>query len=548
MSEETKETVYETEEDAASEVEDKDSKKTGKVKWIVSIVALVCVIGVVVGCILYFTKDGKSAKKPNSTKVPAENATEQATEKESDDTVKPETKQKTVLIPVAEGYRWGYINIDGELAIETKYDYAYEFSEGLAVVKVGEKYGYINESGEYIATPQFDNATRFLDGLARVELGDKFGYINKEGKYVIVPQYEKLGAFSEGLAFVKVGDLYGYVNKKGEMVIEPQFCNAYKFSDGLACVKIGGGDVGVIDGKFGYINKQGEFVINPQFDVAGNFSEGLAYVTADKYRDYIYAEDIFLYENAKYGYINTKGEMVIEPQFKNAEDFSDGLAIVWTSFSECRYINTEGEMVIELRCDDAEPFNGGIAVVQLGYDSYACINKDGKIISDREFKYAYKFSDGIVKVSIEDDDGKIKCGLLGEDGNYIVEPQYKTIEDLSQGLAVVTDGEKYGYINTKGELVSGFNYCHAGSFTKQGYAVVAEADKKYRVIDINGNQIGGLYDGAGGFRLCAVGDCLKVADNDEHYCFSHGCMMCGNRRASSNAYYCAECIANGIPE
>ena len=49
-----------------------------------------------------------------------------------------------------------------------KFDEAWDFSEGLAAVKIGGKVGFINKAGEIVINPQFDNAGSFSEGLARV--------------------------------------------------------------------------------------------------------------------------------------------------------------------------------------------------------------------------------------------------------------------------------------------------------------------------------------------------------------------------------------------
>ena len=42
------------------------------------------------------------------------------------------------------------------------------FSEGLACIKVNDKYGYIDKTGKFVIEPQFDFAQNFSDGLALI--------------------------------------------------------------------------------------------------------------------------------------------------------------------------------------------------------------------------------------------------------------------------------------------------------------------------------------------------------------------------------------------
>ncbi len=48
-----------------------------------------------------------------------------------------------LLCPVNLGGEWGYINQQGRFVIDTQFDTAQNFSEGLAAVSCGEKYGFV---------------------------------------------------------------------------------------------------------------------------------------------------------------------------------------------------------------------------------------------------------------------------------------------------------------------------------------------------------------------------------------------------------------------
>ncbi len=120
------------------------------------------------------------------------------------------------------------------------------------------KYGYRDKAGEFVIQPQFDYAGEFSEGLAVVGLGKfpatKWGYINRLGNLVIPAQFEGAHDFSEGMAAVSFGGKLGYIDRAGKLVVPAQFDEAQKFKDGRARVRI------IKDG-YGYINKQGELVV-----------------------------------------------------------------------------------------------------------------------------------------------------------------------------------------------------------------------------------------------------------------------------------------------
>jgi hypothetical protein len=124
-----------------------------------------------------------------------------------------------------------------------------------------------------VTEPVFDFANDFSEGLASVRKNGKYGFIDKTGAMVIEPQYGYAGPFSEGLSHIRIYDKHGYIDKTGAIVIEPQFDYAYDFSEGRAIVGM--------DHKEGYIDKNGQFVIEPQYYDALSFEDGIALVDLD---------------------------------------------------------------------------------------------------------------------------------------------------------------------------------------------------------------------------------------------------------------------------
>jgi HEAT repeat protein len=203
------------------------------------------------------------------------------------------TNDVTMKYPFESGtdtkFKWGYINTNGEQVIDFRFDEANAFSEGLAAVSEnlkaeyvdetnGEhlvqppfsKGGYIDKTGKYVIPPQFDGVWNFSEGLARVrvagqtmsEVPEQMKFINKQGKIVFtVTNGEWADEFSEGLANVSIRkgvgeEIWGYIDHTGQFVIKPQFQQAKPFYNGLAQV--------VVDNKLAYIDKTGRFVWGPK--------------------------------------------------------------------------------------------------------------------------------------------------------------------------------------------------------------------------------------------------------------------------------------------
>lgn len=150
----------------------------------------------------------------------------------------------------------------------SQYGAVWTFSQGLARVWSEEKkkYGYIDKRGNLLVDAQYDYALDFSEGLAAVQVNGKWGYIDTKGEMAIAAQYEGwVRDFSEGMAAVEVNHKWGFINRQGEMIIAPQYDWVWDFIQGLACVKTGG--------KYGYIDVNGNTVIAPRYDEARAFSE-----------------------------------------------------------------------------------------------------------------------------------------------------------------------------------------------------------------------------------------------------------------------------------
>ena len=188
--------------------------------------------------------------------------------------------------------KYGFVDKEGQVAINPQFLACRSFSEGFAAFKnKDEKWGYIDKEGKIVINPQFDGVSSFRHGSAVVSNGESSGTIGTDGKFVINPQFDELSYFNEGLAIIKQNGKYGYVDTEGKIVINPQFDNASAFVNGLASVNS--------SGKWGYIDKEGKIVINPQFDFCGPFNDDFAFIVSGD----------------KVGTIDKEGKYAINPQF-----------------------------------------------------------------------------------------------------------------------------------------------------------------------------------------------------------------------------------------
>lgn len=133
---------------------------------------------------------------------------------------------------VIENDEYYFINKNFEKVFkELKIKDAKNFLEDLAAVKVDTLWGFIDKNGNWAIEPKFKLANTFNNGKAKVLLRNNFDYIDKNGKIL----EEELN-FSEGLAIIEQNGKYVFVDKNNNIAIEDKFDYASNFENGLAKV------------------------------------------------------------------------------------------------------------------------------------------------------------------------------------------------------------------------------------------------------------------------------------------------------------------------
>lgn len=139
-----------------------------------------------------------------------------------------EVEEKTLnlekdLNPVENSeWKYGYMDRQGNLIINYKYDRAYDFFDDLALVYVTRNktdyYGFIDEEGNEVIPLKYEFAENFSEGLCLVRLNRKFGYLNKRDETIIPFRFDDADSFESGKARVKLNGRQFYINKNGNEI------------------------------------------------------------------------------------------------------------------------------------------------------------------------------------------------------------------------------------------------------------------------------------------------------------------------------------------
>ena len=157
--------------------------------------------------------------------------------------------------------KFTYIDRTGRVLTKDRFDFARNFPEGLAPVRVGTQWGFIDKTGAMVVSPRFEDAEPFASGLSRIRDHRLYGYADKTGSVRIKTQFKYAEDFSDGLAVVGDGDsLYWYIDNQGGKTIPGEFADASPFFKGLANVRLLESDVVKAKAQYAYIDKTGRRV------------------------------------------------------------------------------------------------------------------------------------------------------------------------------------------------------------------------------------------------------------------------------------------------
>ena len=232
------------------------------------------------------------------------------------------------LVQISKDGKWGYLDTDGQTAIDLKYDFTTKFSGGFALVKRGAEFFVLNKRGEEIAITVANVAKikEFSEGFAPITFTDKtVGFIGTDGKLAIDNKFRAVGYFKNGLAWAKnESNLLGYIGTDGNWVVEAKFAAGKNFDKKSELARI------KFEDKWAYTNRSGTLLFIKNTEVWGDFSDGLAKGKI----------------TGKFGFYDNTGNWIIAPKFEGVRNFKNGFAAAKLK-GKWGVINTNGDWVIQ---------------------------------------------------------------------------------------------------------------------------------------------------------------------------------------------------------
>ena len=330
-----------------------------------------------------------------------------------------------------EGYRYGYIDIESKLILESEYNQLKritDIEDNENIYLIGAKngqYGMIKNGEEIIKNEyqsiEYDEANNLLV----IEKSKKYGITNLEGKIIVPTQYNQ----------IDITGIYLYAqNEQGITIYN---------SNGIEAN---------VDTNISIIN-----TTNPKYKIRINNENGTKYGVIGEdgkqyieekydYIEYLY-EDYFIVSltNSKLGVIDNKDVIKIEIENDSLQKVQDTEIIqaVTTSNNMTKLYSKNMKKICELKDATVETKNDYIIIYNENEKKY--FNKEGKEILNTEI-----YVDNTLFSKVENN----KWGFVDKNSNIIVEAKYDKVTEFNKyGFAAVKKDGKWGSIDVSGKEV-----------------------------------------------------------------------------------------------
>lgn len=414
--------------------------------------------------------------------------------------------------------KWGLLDTLNRWIIPAEMDNNFNMYRE-AVVKKNGRYGVMSYTGQVIIPIKYKKCRN---------IKDPFSYVFSNGIFSKV--YHKLDddrilldfknyKNNLSLKYVKsfqVDNLYGLKNSNDSVILKPQFIRMLPFSEGLAYA--------MGDSFNGYIDTNGRQVIRLGRPYLGqSFKHGSANI-------YTYTgKKINGFEQYVSGSIDRNGKIIIPVIYRSLFKNPNGKYLAYTD-SSIVFIDSNGNKTLEHKVDSFNHYEkyrrqvdeDMIAVEDehyfLSYDKMGFINKQGNEITGLKYDLIYRFDnktdvlivkdknlyglittlgkeilpliyDNIEFQKLQSSHLKLKqngsYGLFNVADSLVINCEYENIRGESEGLMASSKNGKWGFINSKGEVIIPFIYDSVTNFYENESKVV-KGEKKFKINRLNG--------------------------------------------------------------
>lgn len=381
---------------------------------------------------------------------------------------------------VKENDKYGVININGYEIIKPEYDQVKadgyyssdnKYKDDGYIVSIttddGYRYGYLNNEGQKILDTKYNDLSRLAYSnkdtiyLLCAENG-KYG-LYEGAKNIIPNEYQAITYVEDNdFCIVQKGKKYGVVNLEGSMMLQVKYSQ----------IDVNGDYLYVTDEnseKKVYDKKGNLTEINPNLVIQSTKSD-------DDYKIYI---DL---STGKTVYSIYKGDTKLTSEnYSYIEYLNEGYFIASNESGKLGIIDSKGNAKVELKYDSIQKI-AGTNIIQ-AIDSTTKMTE----IYSKDFIKTYEIANASIE-NIKDNIIKVynteEIKYFDYDGNLL--ENKVAFPDIN--LFPKKENGKWGFVGQDGNVVVDYQYDDVTEFNEYGYAGVKK-DEKWGVIDKDGNVI-----------------------------------------------------------
>ncbi len=404
---------------------------------------------------------------------------------------------------------WGFIDKNGNVVVDFRYDEVKSYSGGVAVVYKDGKAGLVDYNGKEILKPAFSDIYDFVGKygyfVIRKEvdgrIDESYGFLENSGKVVVEPVYGYVKFIYSDIAAVrnKNGSKY-FLLKIGEnkKITDEIFDDINNFSEDRAAFKS--------NEKYGVVDVSGRIIVEPKYNDIRDYKDGYAIARTNKkdgvldkegnvLLDFIYDEIVGIEKDyitfksdVKYGIMNIRDKSVfIEPKYNMLSVVKDSFAV---------FCNGSCTKCDEQICSIDSRFTDFGREIYIG-DEVGYVSLKGEITVFNDINIASVFSQKrAVVCNWKDRYSSASCYLIDENLKRVGSDNYEVIKDFYNERAVVCNDCRYGYgdfyfIDLSGSRINNEPFIQAKNFSEGLAAVVRDQPglTDWNFIDTNGRIV-----------------------------------------------------------
>ncbi|MGL4570156.1 MAG: WG repeat-containing protein [Clostridium sp.] len=318
------------------------------------------------------------------------------------------------LYSFSDGDYAGYYDEDLNVKIKPQYDFANEFSSGVAVTSKDGKVGVIDAEGKSVFDFKYDEIRDFIGGYSTAKLNEQFYVLDIEGnEFKVDEKLDYCNNFREGRAVFAIGKKNGVIDTKGKVVVKPIYSYLTDYVDGVATGnkflfgdKIIDRNGNILDKKFLNNNYIDGIYIDQQGVVYDYYKNEIKNISSKYKGQYALDNKIIVQDRVslKYGVVDKTGRTILKPKYNSISLNSKFETFFVRENGQNYMMDIKGNKIVELDdyVEDAYFESEDLIRVIYSYDMEEIINTKGEIIVSKDKGKNYVVSGNFIVKEIDD--------------------------------------------------------------------------------------------------------------------------------------------------